>query len=210
MWMYSLCCEGNQWKWWIENRKCIYLGCNYKYSIMLTTYLNKEVISAADKCEYLLLILLGHTKINSCVMNLVGRGGYSNMYTLSLKLSFLLFKRSSFDHVNIWSPKLRQSTWTDDSVSCFHSWAPPLLPMSTSLPLHVTNAPRPSFFSLFFAPHACINKMGDACGLHHTLPHCLAIHFNMAISSVRSKVLVKCGQKMINRVCHWENTERYN
>ena len=67
---------------------------------MLTTYLNKEVISAADKCEYLLLTLLGHTKFNSCFMNLMGRGRYSNMRALSLKLSFLQLKRSSFDYVN--------------------------------------------------------------------------------------------------------------
>jgi len=35
-----------------------------------------------------------------------GRGRYSNMYVLNLKVSFLPVKMSSFDHVKVWSPKL--------------------------------------------------------------------------------------------------------
>ena len=71
------------------------------------------------------------------------------MYILNLKASFLPVKTSSFNHANIWNPKLWQKAWTNDPVRCFGSWTP-----STSCPpdiIHVTNTHRPpSFFAMYY------------------------------------------------------------
>ena len=36
-----------------------------------------------------------------------GRGRYSNVYVLNLKVSFLSVKMNSFHHAKVWSPKTR-------------------------------------------------------------------------------------------------------
>ena len=45
--------------------------------------------------------------VSGCEVDVGRRGRYSNMYILNLKASFLLVKMSSFDHAEVWSPKLR-------------------------------------------------------------------------------------------------------
>ena len=52
----------------------------------------------------------------------VGRGRYSNVSVPNLKVSFLLVMTSSFNHAEVWSPKLWQSTQTDNLVRCFSGW----------------------------------------------------------------------------------------
>ena len=57
------------------------------------------------------------------------RGGACwNMYVLNLKASFLPVETStcSLNHTKVVSPKLQHSTWMDNPVCCFGSWAPPL------------------------------------------------------------------------------------
>ena len=126
--------------------------------------------------------------MSGCEVDVGRRGRYSNMYVLNLKVSFLPVKTSSFDHTNVWSPKLQWNARTDDPVHSLF-WQLGTSPLHPPC-VHLTSFTwwmLPGLPHLLLAVYYCECKQG---GGGWGLPTCADMFYHTPLSFL----LLPCRQ----------------